>query len=104
MKTPQELAEELYPMEQGNFQMNSYQSEKRNAFIAGYETAEPKWISVEDEIPEWQVKVVILRKSGMPLIGYRQRFDYFGREVNDWNHKNVTHWMPLPSPTKTIEK
>lgn len=105
MITPIELSEDdLFGEDGGIYSVPVPESRKaldRQIFKAGYEAAEPKWISVEDELPDWNVKVVVLRKSGMPLIGYRQKHDYFGREVNDWNHKTVTHWMPLPSPSKT---
>lgn len=62
--TKEQLAKELYPMEEGNFQMNSYQSEKRRAFIAGYEAAvqqvdSPKWISVEAAKPSTNNLVLV---------------------------------------------
>ena len=37
MKSIEEIAKELFPMEVGNVTGNSYQSEKRRAFIQGYE-------------------------------------------------------------------
>lgn len=49
-----ELAKELFPMEEGNFQMNMIQSEKRNAFIQGYEY---KNVIVENEIKREQQRI-----------------------------------------------
>lgn len=65
----------------------------------------PKWISVEERLPEDRQSVLVHRDDGGIFI-----FEYFTTSPTDecWidDHLNVysaysvTHWMPLPEPPK----
>lgn len=89
--------------------------------IKALEAALPKWISVEDRLPEddlpksSEVKVIkvfvaIKAKNGITirtqLRHRRTLFDTRGEPFFDWEWRhsagNVTHWMPLPKPPKEI--
>lgn len=62
---------------------------------------EPKWISVEDTLPEPKKKVLLYCKPIGITTGY-----YWGighdnvpsDPCNGWCLMNVTHWMPLIDP------
>ena len=65
------------------------------------EAAQPKWISVDDELPEG--KCVAVNGLGFMLIGYvRKRTNGKGYRCDDENDvfgmMGVTHWMSLPTP------
>ena len=57
-----------------------------------------EWISVEDMLPEYNRKVLVLLETGEIWIdeyidrGYAEYFAVW--------HGLVTHWMPLPEPPK----
>ena len=88
-------------------------------YKTGYEAAQPKWISVEERLPEddlpenSEVKVIkvfvaIKAKNGITvrtqLRHRRTLFDTRGEPFFDWEWRhsavNVTHWMPLPQAPK----
>lgn len=91
----------------------------KSAFIAGYQSATPKWISVEDRLPNYGVKVLVLGElsrmnpsMGGAYVLISQRQDLKGTQLNKDNHRYqcdnqfmsmsyVTHWMPLPTPPQT---
>ena len=56
----------------------------------------PQWISVEDELPTCNVFVLTCDGQGntnlLMLAGNGRWYD---KAV--WLHRNITHWMPLPS-------
>lgn len=62
----------------------------------------PRWISVEEKLPEDYEDVVIIMRNGASSwyrVAYREYGGWSfggGRRVND----EVTHWMPLPEPPK----
>jgi hypothetical protein len=71
------------------------------------ESAQPKWISVEERLPEPFVSVIVHMPQERPCPtvheGYRTKDGnwysaHFVREFNE-----VTHWMPLPEPPKEVE-
>lgn len=73
----------------------------------GLKEAQPKWISVEDRLPEPFVSVLVYMPEELPCPpvheGYRTRDGrwysaYFIRDLDQ-----VTHWMPLPQPPKEEE-
>lgn len=80
-------------------------------FKDGYEYAQPKWISVEDDQPEAGKTVQLLwkRASGkvQSVCGYMlphndiaitYRFHIFDYNIYAW--EDVTHWAPLLEPPK----
>lgn len=62
----------------------------------------PRWISVADQLPEHNQRVIVCRKDGRVEQGF-----YLG--VNGWwkvygtNTKSITHWMPMPAPPRGCE-
>ena len=62
----------------------------------------PRWISVEERLPEDYEDVVIIMRNGASSwyrVAYREYGGWSlggGRRVTD----EVTHWMPLPEPPK----
>ena len=64
--------------------------------------AMPRWISVEERLPEDYEDVVIIMRDGASSwyrVAYREYGGWSfggGRRVND----EVTHWMPLPELPK----
>lgn len=114
MKTKEELAIEYanknsskYPYYES--QNPSYESpptdwgEIKAAYIAGYEEAQPKWISVKDKQPDNSNPVLCLFKKGE-----QTACTYDGKEWSFAYHCDCccdllmlddscpTHWMPLP--------
>ena len=67
--------------------------------------AQPKWISVEERLPEYWVSVLAFRKHrDTPDDGYHNtciimRTEKYGMEERP-DYYEVTHWMPLPQPPK----
>lgn len=65
------------------------------------EEAIPRWISVEERLPDCFEPVIVCRKGGKVEQGHR--------DVNDWwkvygtRTKHVTHWMPLPKPPEDYD-
>jgi hypothetical protein len=62
--------------------------EMYKAFLAGYNAAAPKWISVKERLPE----------DGIEVLFYSPK-----TEINCCFVGDVTHWMPLPEPPKEKE-
>ena len=62
----------------------------------------PRWISVEEKLPEDYEDVVIIMRNGASSwyrVGYREYGGWSfggGRRVPD----EGTHWLPLPEPPK----
>lgn len=66
--------------------------------------AYPRWISVEEALPEFEGAVLCMRKSNVCGVRPYQEILY----VDEYGFKNfddiyvadgvVTHWMPLPKP------
>jgi len=93
MKTPEEMAEEY--AEIMSFEVNGHQ----RGFLAGYNAAQPKWVSVEERLPEldqwctwWDVSC-----ATEPCTAFRDKND-----TEMW-WENYTHWMPLPAPPREKE-
>ena len=77
-----------------------------DGYRAGIEAAQPKWISVEDRLPNAGEKVIVCGvKNGMQ-VGAFSGLSHPEKTRMWWWKKNtileVTHWMPLPS-TEGIE-
>lgn len=69
------------------------------AMLEQLEAQVPKWISVEERLPENADDVLIVTNCGIGL-GYYSI--YFGEWVDyvDTDSGRVTHWMPLPEEPK----
>lgn len=75
--------------------------EKLNA-----EERKNRWISVEEQLPEDDVLVLVtvsgiynaLTFANAIQIGAYDRDRWFIEGYEDWNNPNVTAWMPLPEP------
>lgn len=74
--------------------------------VSQLEAAQPKWISVEERLPNAGEKVMIRGvKNGMQ-IGAFSGITRHGKNRRWWWKKNtileVTHWMSLPEPPKEV--
>ncbi len=114
MKTPEEMAEEYA----NQFSWNDPREEDaQEAFVAGYNAAAPKWISVKDRLPEipendYSNRVLLLRADGFIVIARVEKCVRFVRPLqeavivetdNGDPIEEFTHWMPLPAPPKEKE-
>ena len=60
----------------------------------------PKWISVEDRLPEQGEKAICIAADGDMMIG----------KYTEWGwmfpcyFEELTHWMPIPQPPKEVEE
>lgn len=67
------------------------------AYIQQLEAKVPKWISVEERLPEYGRYLVITRKGNAGPKAHTATYNHMGW----WTHSNfgdITHWMPLPEP------
>ena len=78
-----------------------------DGYRAGVEAAQPKWISVDERLPEREVLAANFAPKTYGykeyIIGYVSRGTEPGKcyAENDYEILyNVTHWMPLPLPPK----
>ena len=106
MKTPEEKAREWVNIESLKLGTTEFihdwpYSTAEEAYLAGHADAQPKWISVDERLPEpWRnVLIGVAEPEKVLAPGYWNDRDkqwlYF------WNDKevpSVTHWMPLPEP------
>lgn len=58
-----------------------------------------EWISIKTKLPTKETVVLTYKQSGS-IISDQYNGEHFGWE--DFNERTVTHWMPLPSPPKTL--
>ena len=67
------------------------------------ESAQPKWISVEERLPEKDgTYIVFIHAQGVNLVDADQYT--IGNGWYEWgNHSGITHWMPLPQAPE-VEK
>ena len=66
------------------------------ALIEHLDAKVPKWISVEERMPECMQPVIVCREGGKVEQGYKDTMDWW--KVYGTRTKKVTHWMPLPEP------
>lgn len=70
-----------------------------DGYRVGVEATQPRWISVDDILPEKNIEVMVCDKGGLFGTAY---YDSVG-----WHSSNtcyrITHWMPLPEPPKEGE-
>ena len=64
------------------------------------EAAQPKWISVEDELPPVGEKVLVCANN-VRVMAFIDCEDVWHRDTITFRLPGaVTHWMPLPEPPK----
>ena len=70
--------------------------------IEELQAAVPKWISVEERLPDYGERVLIMFK---PLdeeecisIGWLTQYGFECYDDSVYFFRSVTHWMPLPEP------
>ena len=84
-----------------------------DGYQAGMEAAQPKWISVEEALPEVSDLVLVIAngkpKENIELINACLIASFWGDEgwtadgFDGWDKLKVTHWTPLPpEPVNTI--
>lgn len=99
----QQTTVDAVPMD---FHERCLQLEIQKRFAA--EKAAPKWISVQDRLPEDDQDVLICVNGDTIDTGYCWYSPYHA-DVRGWTayaamRNNVTHWMPLPELPKEDEK
>lgn len=72
-------------------------------YIAQLEAKVPRWISVEERLPEyWMPVIVFMRHRYTPDDGYSNMRIIMRSEEYGWarldKHYEITHWMPMPEP------
>lgn len=70
-----------------------------SGFMAGFKAAYPKWISVEERVPENDDDVLIITEFGISM-GYYDIYRDYWVDYTNGDSNIVTHWMPLPEPPK----
>ena len=75
-----------------------------SGFMAGFKAAHPKWISVEERLPDnFEERVLVCIEDGNCIIGNpsedTDRFDPIRKRWVRYGDM-VTRWMPLPEPPK----
>ena len=79
--------------------------------IAEMSYNKPRWIPVEDRLPDENVKVLLMCKNKAMFVGFLGRYYCDSDELRFLiytalnstkllNKGRVTHWMPLPEPPK----
>lgn len=94
----------------GFMEMEMYTDDDAVEAIEGLPSAqsEPKWISVEDRLPQPRELVFVARKDGFVSLGYCFQFGknplwnairlvpFSPYELPFVGAGHITHWMPLP--------
>lgn len=63
----------------------------------------PKWISVNERLPENQFIVLAYVHHSYELVRWNEYEEIWEHEFGWFNKDEVTHWMPLPEPPKEDE-
>jgi len=77
----------------------------RDDFLAAYEAAKPKWISVKERLPELGTWVLIdgpsiCQRIDPPSANWKGKYAWATDHESFYDPKDVTHWMPLPEAPK----
>ena len=105
-KTPEELANE-YELSLLETQILFLEERMRvrDAYLSGYKTATPQWISVKVEYPPKDAMVLFYsQKEGVSEGFWDNDRWYLAVGTIAILPSLVTHWMPLPDPPKNIEQ
>ena len=79
--------------------MDNYTATEQ-AYKNGYEAGKPKWISVEERLPEEEGDYLTCNVAKM-FPKHSIHFTYFRAGDRYWDFvwsNEITHWMPLPEP------
>jgi hypothetical protein len=110
MKTPEEMARERYHTDRVGDEAIDVNLQ-RQAYITGYQAAQPQWISVKDRLPEEDAAVLVygqVLNDPPDIIGVRRMYKGDQEWKRTWESEDgfiydeddVTHWMPLLPPPK----
>ena len=66
-----------------------------DGYRVGVEATQPRWISVDDILPDKGSEVLLCDKGGVIGVGY-----YTGTWYSCNTPYRITHWMPLPEAPK----
>jgi hypothetical protein len=69
MRTKEQLAQQ-YAI---NSVKENWGKLQKEAFLAGWEAAQPKWVSVEDALPPDEIEVVVITEDGDKIIAYNDK-------------------------------
>lgn len=99
MKTPEEMAEKYCDRKYG------FNNHEFDAFIAGYEAAQPQWISVKDRLPEIGHRILVTHRTSGDYANLKvmeawriSDDEYCVPEDYSILAHDVDYWMPLPEP------
>ena len=72
------------------------------AYIQQLESAQSKWISIKEQLPTRELRVLTINGHGLiRIFGFFKRTEKAWTWIDDAGHFNhcndITHWMPLPS-------
>ena len=118
MKTPDEIKKGLeccdayndcqqcpYDKADGSWACTVERNTDALAYIQQLEAAQPKWISVEERLPEFE-KLVLVAVNGkwktFTFVNALQMATLYKDEgwiiegFEEWDKPEVTHWMPAP--------
>lgn len=65
-----------------------------------------EWISVNDELPNYDFEIIVSDKHGQVSTGWYKNgnvYDLF-ENCNGIEYKSITHWMPMPQPPITLKQ
>lgn len=114
MKTPEDIKKGLECcMHEGECKRCPYQGEKCTitasgdalAYIRQLEVAQPKWISVEEKLPERTAQMCAIYANGYVQAAEWHKYswaDSWWFYVDGEYEEVVTHWMPLPELPKEV--
>ena len=83
------------------------------AYIQQLEARVPRWIPVEERLPESDDNVLVIVNGECKTMTFEEAYmlasyypgeGWIVEEYEDWENPVVTHWMPLPEPPKEVQK
>ena len=85
------------------YMCSDYMMRDALALIERLEAQQPKWISVEERLPECYKAVLMLFPDNWVAVAIRANTNvYYDGKSEPLD--SVTHWMPLPEPPKGEKK
>ena len=82
----------------GNMDLNAYVYDFANAIEQEAKAqAVPKWISVDDRIPEDNILVLAMSQTVSNIFNV-----YNVMALDEFEESDITHWMPLPDSPQEL--